>query len=77
MIALLPKVVARLPNGDSALRARLMARLAAALTRPRSVADRPAILELMRASTAMAHGWATRTRSSTSCNSWWRRQPGH
>jgi adenosyl cobinamide kinase/adenosyl cobinamide phosphate guanylyltransferase len=54
MIALLRKALARLPDDDSLLRARVMARLAAALTPPASPQHMVEILELMRASTAMA-----------------------
>jgi tetratricopeptide (TPR) repeat protein len=54
MIALLRQALAATSGGDSSLRARLMTRLAAALTPPASVDDGPEILALMREATNMA-----------------------
>jgi len=55
MVSLLRKALAALPDpGDSALRARLLARLAAALTPPADAADCPEVLQLIRVSTEMA-----------------------
>ncbi|HEY6559194.1 MAG TPA: hypothetical protein VI072_18045 [Polyangiaceae bacterium] len=54
MIALLRQALAAVSDRDSSLRARLMARLAAALTPPASVDDGPEILALMREATNMA-----------------------
>ena len=54
MIALLRKALAAIETGDSSLRARLMTRLAAALTPPESVDDNPEILSLMHDAMNMA-----------------------
>ncbi len=55
MVSLLRKALAALPDeGDSALRSRLMARLAATLTPPRALTDGPEILALMRGAAEMA-----------------------
>jgi tetratricopeptide (TPR) repeat protein len=54
MIALLRQGLARLHEGDSPLRARVMSRLAAALTPPRNHADMAETLELVGAAMAMA-----------------------
>jgi tetratricopeptide (TPR) repeat protein len=54
MIALLRKALARLPEGDSALRARVMVRLSAALTPPVDEAHLPEIVQLTRGAIAMA-----------------------
>ncbi len=54
MVALLRRALTRLGEGDSDLRARVMARLAAALTPPTSRDVLPEIVELTRAAHAMA-----------------------
>jgi hypothetical protein len=54
MISLLREAQARLGEVDSPLRARICARLAAALTPPRSYGDAPEIVGLMRTATALA-----------------------
>ncbi|HET6146273.1 MAG TPA: AAA family ATPase [Polyangia bacterium] len=54
MVDLLRRALAMLPDGDSPLRARVTARLCAALTPPRRPADLPEIVALMREATAMA-----------------------
>ncbi len=54
MIALLRRAKAQLGEADSALRARVCARLAAALTPPRHYHDAPEIVGLMRSATALA-----------------------
>jgi hypothetical protein len=54
MILLLRQALERLGEGDSPLRARVLARLAAALTPPRSYADAPEVVRLMRSATALA-----------------------
>ena len=54
MIALLRQALERLGEQDSPLRARVLARLAAALTPPRSYADAPEPIRLMHTATALA-----------------------
>ncbi|MEO8182963.1 MAG: AAA family ATPase [Deltaproteobacteria bacterium] len=54
MIALLRQALELLGEGDSPLRARVLARLAAALTPPRSHADAPEIVHIMHTATALA-----------------------
>ena len=54
MIALLRQGLAGLDEGDSPLRARVLSRLAAALTPPRNQQDMAETLELVRAATGMA-----------------------
>jgi hypothetical protein len=60
MIALLRNGLARLGSQRSPLRARVMARLAAALTPPVDPAHRPEILELMRGAVGMARALGDR-----------------